>query len=145
MGRIQILAYNENEFIVSKEATDEMLNKPETRVDIGINPLLKYKDETDVIGCQLRVSYSVSGQQVMGYSSILSVFVEGWQEFMKASPSIEAIRSFVSPAWFEVLGFVRGAICVRALSQGYDAVARRLLPPIEMERFMTAVAVEKVQ
>lgn len=142
MNKVFILAYKENEFIISAKANEELIRDKELKV--GINPVLKYKMDTDAVGCQLRVVYELDDKQILSYSAIMTVVIDGWGEFLKGDPSDKEKIVFSAAAWIEVLGFARGAICAKAQSQSNNAVAQRILPPVEMEKFLEAVSVEAV-
>lgn len=143
MSNVLILAYKENEFIISAEANDELIRDKELKV--GINPVLKYKADTNAVGCQLRVVYELDDRQVLSYSAIVTVVIDGWSDFLKNEPSEKEIVEYVTAAWAEVIGFVRGVICAKSMSQGNNALAQRMLPAVDMPRFLEAVALEKVE
>lgn len=142
MSKVFFLAYAENEFIISAEASEKLIGDKELKV--GIKPVLKYKDDTEAIGCQLRVVYELEDKQILTYSAIMTVVIDGWGRFLKGEPSDREKINYSATAWIDVLGFARGVICSKAQSQGNNTVAQRMLPPVEMEKFLDAVSIEKV-
>lgn len=145
MGKVQIWNYNEGEFIISGDIKIEEQAKKEVKLGVNINPVLKYKDAVDVVGCQMKIVYLLDGKQVMLYSGVLSIWVEGWMDFLATNPDDAEKVSFSAEAWKEALSFVRGLIYAKAQAQGQNLIAQHLLPPIEMDEFLAAVKVEKVE
>ena len=141
---VQISGYKESEFIISSEIRTEQ-KEEEVKLGVNINPVLKYKDGIDVVGCQMKIVYTLKDKPVFHYSAIISVWIEGWKEFLEQKPADSDISAHSVEAWTEVLGFARGVIYSKAFAQGQAMIAEHLLPPIEMERFMAAVRVEKVE
>lgn len=143
MGKVQIWNYNESEFIISGDIKVD--NQQEVKLGVNINPVLKYKDGIDVVGCQMKIIYLLDEKQVLLYSGILSIWVEGWQGFLSTNPEDAAKIAYTTDAWKEALGFVRGVIYARAKAEGQELVAQHLLPPIEMDKFMGAIRIEMIQ
>lgn len=145
MGKVQIWNYNEGEFIISGDIKTEEQAKQEVKLGVNINPVLKYKDGVDVVGCQMKIVYLLDEKQVMLYSGVLSIWVEGWLDFLSKNPDDTNKVAFSAEAWKEALSFVRGVIYAKAQAQGQGLIAQHLLPPIEMDKFLKAVRVEKVE
>lgn len=145
MGKVQIWNYNEGEFIISGDIKTEEQAKQEVKLGVNINPVLKYKDGVDVVGCQMKIVYLLDEKQVMLYSGVLSIWVEGWLDFLSTNPDDTNKVAFSAEAWKEALSFVRGVIYAKAQAQGQGLIAQHLLPPIEMDKFLKAVRLEKVE
>lgn len=145
MANVHIWNYNEGEFIISGDIKVEEQVKQEVKLGVNINPVLKYKDGVDVVGCQMKIIYLLDEKQVMLYSGVLSIWVEGWLDFLATNPDDPQKVAFSADAWKEALSFVRGVIYAKAQAQGQELIARHLLPPIEMGKFLEAVRVEKVE
>ena len=143
MENVQIVAYHENCFSVMPDANDESLRNKE--VAVGINPLLRYKEGTNAVGCQLRVEYSVDGKTLMEYSAVLTVMMDGWAGFLKKDTDDSAKIAATREAWRAVLGFVRGAICANATNHRNTLVARMILPVVNLDNFMQTVSISKVE
>lgn len=142
MKYVQILAYSENRFNISSEVTDDVLK--DKKVSVEINPMLRYKAGTNVIGCQLRVMYTIESQFVMEYAAVITVYVNGWKEFLENNPSDADKITATKSAWQEAIGFARGAICVNASHRGSQTIARMMLPNVDIEKFISKVSIEKV-
>ena len=142
MEHVQIVAYSENMFNISSEVTDDVLK--DKRVSVGINPMLRYKDGTNAIGCQLRVVYTIESKFVMEYAAVITVYVNGWKEFLESNPSDADKITATKSAWQEAIGFARGAICVNASHKGSLPISRMMLPNVDIEKFMSKVTIEKV-
>lgn len=142
MNHVQIVAYSENVFNFSSEVKEEMLK--DQPIGVGINPMLRYKDGTNAIGCQLRIVYTIEGKFVMEYAAVITVYVNGWKDFLEKKPSDAEIIAASKSAWQEAIGFARGAICVNASRKGSETIARMMLPNVDMEKFMSNVTIEKV-
>lgn len=143
MENVHIVAYHENSFNIMPEANDETLRNKE--VSVGITPVLRYKEGTDAMGCQLRVEYSVDGNILMEYSAVLTLIMEGWAEFLKNETDDNEKISATREAWRMVLDFARGAICTNAVNRGNFLVARMMLPPVNIDNFMQNVAIKKAE
>lgn len=142
MENTHVAAYNETIFNIPVVVREDMLK--DKQVSVGINPLLRYKDDTDAIGCQIRVVYSINDMVIMEYGAILTVVVEGWNKLLKKNPQNKDLIAASREAWELTLGFVRGAISANATKMGNAYVARMLLPNVDMDKFMENVSVEKV-
>jgi|GEM_PF-2703278 hypothetical protein len=142
MDNVQIVAYNENLFNISSDAKEEALK--DKQVGVGINPMLRYKDGTNAVGCQLRVVYTLEGRFVMEYAAVITVLIEGWNEFLKKDPDDTEKIKASKAAWREALSFARGAISVNAIHQGNKIIAGLMLPNVDIDKFMLNVAIEKV-
>lgn len=141
MENVLIVAYSEKSFNISQEVNEELLKGK--RVAVGINPLLRYKDGTDAIGCQIRVVYSVNDKVILEYAAVLTIIIESWSELLKHNPEKDAIINASKVAWEQTIGFVRGAICANA-TRTDKLVARLMLPAIDIEKFLGNVTVDKV-
>lgn len=143
MSNVQIVAYSENIFNISSDATEEQLK--DMQVEVGINPLLRYKDGTDALGCQVRVVYTVDNKIVMEYGAIFTVMVAGWKELVNKNLDNSELIAATKAAWQEVLAFTRGAICVNARNKGSETIARLMLPSVDLDKFLMNVTMEKVE
>lgn len=142
MKKAQIVAYNETIFNIPVVVNEDMLK--DKQVAVGINPLLRYKDDTDAIGCQVWVVYSIGDKIIMEYGAVLTVVVEGWNNILKNNLQDKDLIAASRDAWELTLGFVRGAISANANTTGNAVVARMLLPNVDIDRFMENVSIEKV-
>ncbi len=142
MEKAQIAAYNETVFNLPVVVKEDMLK--DKQVAVGINPLLRYKDDTDAIGCQVRIVYSVDDMIIMEYGAVLTVVVEGWKEILKKNLQEKDLIASSREAWELTLGFVRGAISANATKMGNAIIARMLLPNVDLDKFMENVSIEKM-
>lgn len=141
MGNVQIVAYNENIFNIPADVNEELLK--DKQVAVGMNPMLRYKDGTDAVGCQIRVVYTLDGRQIMDYAAVVTVLVDGWNELLKDSHEDNEIVAASKVAWIKAIDFVRGIICANATKTGNVAVARLMLPNVDFDKFMENVTIEK--
>ena len=142
MENVQIVAYNENSFVIPQWVNEEMLK--DKQVAVNINSLLRYKEGTDAVGCQIRVLYSAEGKTVMEYAAVVTVLISGWTEFLGNNPEKDAIVAASKEAWKQTIDFVRGVICANATKSGSELVARYIMPKVDIEKFLPSVAIEKV-
>lgn len=142
MGNVQIVAYNENIFNIPADVNEDLLK--DKQVAVGMNPMLRYKEGTDAVGCQIRVVYTLEGRQIMDYAAVVTILVEGWNELLKKSSESNEIIAASKNAWEKTIGFVRGVICANATKSGNVAVARLMLPNVDIDKFLENVSIEKV-
>jgi hypothetical protein len=142
MANVQIVAYSENIFNIPAGVNEALLK--DKQVAVGINPVLRYKEGTDALGCQMRVAYSLDGRQIMDYAAVVTVLVGGWSEILKKTTDGKEIVAASKEAWMKTIDFVRGIICANANKTGNVAVARMMLPNVDMDKFLENVSVEKL-
>lgn len=142
MGNVKIVAYNENIFNIPT-GVNEVLQQ-DKQVTVGMNPMLRYKKGTDALGCQIRVVYTLDGRQIMDYAAVVTLLVEGWNDMLEKDPESKEIVAASKDAWEKTIGFIRGVICANATKSGYVAVARLILPNVDMNKFMENISIEKV-
>ena len=143
MENAQIVAYNETMFNIPVVVKEDMLK--DKQVAVGIKPLLRYKDDTDAIGCQVRIVYSAEDMVIMEYRAVLTVVVEGWNVILRNNPQKKDLIAASREAWVLTLGFVRGAISANATKMGNAIVARMILPNVDIDKFMENMSIEKVE
>lgn len=141
MANVQIVAYSENIFNIPAGVNETLLK--EKQVAVGINPVLRYKEGTDAVGCQMRVAYSLDGRQIMDYAAIVTVLVDGWNELLKRAADSKEIVAASKEAWMKAIDFIRGVICANATKAGNLAVARMMLPNVDIDKFIENVSIEK--
>lgn len=142
MGNVQIVAYNENIFNIPADVNESLLK--DRHVAVGMNPMLRYKEGTDAVGCQIRVVYTLGERQIMDYAAVITLLVEGWEEFLSKNPESKEIIAASRDVWEKAIGFVRGVICANATKTGNVAVARLMLPNVDIDKFLENVSVEKI-
>jgi hypothetical protein len=142
MENVQIVAYNENIFNIPSDVNEALLK--DKKVAVGINPILRYKEGTDAVGCLIRVVYTLDGRQIMDYAAVVTVLVGGWNEILKKTTDGKEIVAASKQAWMKTIDFVRGIICANANKTGNVAVARMMLPNVDMDKFLENVSVEKI-
>ena len=142
MENVQIVAYNENIFNIPSDVNEALLK--DKKVAVGINPILRYKEGTDAVGCLIRVVYTLDGRQIMDYAAVVTVLVGGWNEILKKTADGKEIVAASKQAWMKTIDFVRGIICANANKTGNVAVARMMLPNVDMDKFLENVSVEKI-
>ena len=142
MENVQIVAYNENIFNITSDVNEALLK--DKKVAVGINPILRYKEGTDAVGCLIRVVYTLDGRQIMDYAAVVTVLVGGWNEILKKTADGKEIVAASKQAWMKTIDFVRGIICANANKTGNVAVARMMLPNVDMDKFLENVSVEKI-
>ncbi len=142
MENVQIVAYNENSFVIPQWVNEELLK--DKQVAVNINSMLRYKEGTDAVGCQIRVVYSAEKKTVMEYAAVVTVLIHGWAELVQNKSEKDVIVAASKEAWIQTIDFVRGVICANATNSGNDLVARFILPKVDVEKFLPSVAIEKV-
>lgn len=126
---IRVLAYNEGKFIISKDLTDESIKG--RQVEINIAPVLKYREEDNVIGAQLNVDYSVEGKTALFLGVVVSVYVENIKEILKDSDDNQK-KQELKPVWEIVLGMVRGVLAEKTQN---TPLKNQLLPLVDLDAF----------
>lgn len=142
MENVQIVAYSENIFNIPADVNESLLK--DKQVAVGINPVLRYKEGTDAVGCQMRVVYTLEGRQVMDYAAVVTVLVGGWNEMLKKVTDGKEIVAASKEAWVKTIDFVRGIICANANKTGNVAVAHMMLPNVDIDKFLENVSIEKL-
>ena len=75
---IRVLAYNEGKFIISKDLTSETIK--DKQVLINIAPVLKYREDDNVVGALLNIDFSLDGNTILFLGMVVSVYAENIKE-----------------------------------------------------------------
>ncbi len=80
----------------------------------------------------------------MDYAAVITLLVEGWNELLSKKPESKEIVIASKDVWVKTIGFVRGVICANATKTGNVAVARLMLPNVNIDKFLENVSIEKL-
>ena len=134
---MRVLAYNEGKFIVSKDLTAESVK--DKVVSINIAPVMKYRDEDDVVGAQLDIDFSVDEKTVLFFGMVVSVYVENVKELLKETDEAK-IKHELIPLWDVALGIARGVLAEKTKGTPLE---HQFLPMVDLEKFAEVVALVK--
>lgn len=137
---MRVLAYNEGKFIISKDLTVESIKDKE--VSINIAPVLKYRDEDDVVGALLNIDFSVDEKTIMFLGMVVSIYVENIKDLLKKTDEAK-IKHELIPLWDVTLGIARGILAEKTKGTPLE---HQFLPMINLEKFaeVAVLAKEKV-
>lgn len=128
---IRVLAYNEGKFIISKDLTNESIK--DKQVMINIAPVLKYREENNVIGAQLNVDYSVDGKTILFLGVVVSIYVENIKDILE-NPDNNKKKQDLKPIWEIALGIARGVLAEKTQN---TPLKNYLLPLVDIDDFAT--------
>lgn len=134
---MRVLAYNEGKFIVSKDLTAESVK--DKVVSINIAPVMKYRDEDDVVGAQLDIDFSVDEKTVLFFGMVVSIYVENVKELLKETDEAK-IKHELIPLWDVALGIARGVLAEKTKGTPLE---HQFLPMVDLEKFAEVVALVK--
>ncbi len=131
---IRVLAYNEGKFIISKDLTSETIKGKKVLVNIA--PVLKYRDEDNVVGALLNIDFSLDGNTILFLGMVVSVYADKIKELLKGE-DIAKIKRDLIPVWDVALGIARGVLAEKTKG---TLLANQFLPVVDLDKF-AAVAV----
>ena len=116
---------------------------PEVLQDINIRfaLLLKYREQSDMVGVQVDLMYTHQEQRILIYSAMLTLQDFEWLAFLQTQPDEEQIREFAL-LWFEyAFNFLRGALAVNAKN---TPAQKLFLPVIDTNSCKSFIQIDKV-
>lgn len=134
---IRVLAYNEGKFILSKDVTAEWIKEKD--LTINISPILKYREDDDIVGALLNIDYSFEGETLLFLGMIVTVFAESIKNLLNNSDKSDA-KQALKPVWDVTLGMARGILADK--TQG-TPLENMILPLIDIEKFTELTAFVK--
>jgi len=125
---MRVVLYNEGRFILSKET--EKMNK-DTMLNVNIAPVLKYRDDDDVVGALLNIDYSLDDKSVMFIGIVVSIYAENIHELFK-DPDENKVKQELKPIWELALGVARGVLIEKLKG---TALESHYLPIVDLDKF----------
>lgn len=126
--KMRVVLYNEGRFILSKET--EKMNK-DTMLNVNIAPVLKYRDDDDVVGALLNIDYSLDDKSVMFIGIVVSIYAENIHELFK-DPDENKVKQELKPIWELALGVARGVLIEKLKG---TALESHYLPIVDLDKF----------
>ena len=137
--KVQILNYDEGRFIIDSNTTKEEL--AQNKLFISIAPVLKYRENSDIVGALLNVDYSIDGRNILSLGMVISLLYDGWNTFISSHTDLNDQRKHLIPVWEIALNFVRGVIAAKTKG---SALEQYFLPDADMEEFAKNALIECV-
>lgn len=133
-NRIRLIGFQETDFKVKAgiEITQDML--PE--MSISIQPMLRYRTDSDLVGVQVGIAYEYKGQKLLTYGVILTFQIKEWKEIALKITSKEHPDGLAMQLFEIAIGFVRGAMAIHARNTSFDET---FLPIINLKEMMDSV------
>ena len=134
---MRVLAYNEGKFIISKDLTTDSIKGKQ--VQINIAPVLKYRDEDDVVGALLNIDFSFEEKTILFLGMVVSVYVENFRSILNEVGQ-EKIKKDLAPLWDVALGMARGILAEKTKGTPLE---HQFLPVVDLEKFADVVILVK--
>ena len=125
---MRVILYNEGRFILSKDT--EKITK-DTKVNVNIAPVLKYREDDDVVGALLNIDYSMDSKSVMFIGMVVSIHAENIHELLK-DPDEKKVKLGLKPVWDLALGVARGVLIEKLKD---TALESHYLPVVDLDKF----------
>ena len=90
----------------------------------------------------MNIQYAHNSNEILAYSTLLTLFDPDWLDFVKTVPTEEDIRMQMLPHLKYALDFTRGALAIRAKG---TSVENLFLPYFEMDELKNYVLLELVK
>ena len=136
---LRVLAYNEGKFIISKELTAEGIKGKQVMINIA--PVLKYRDDDDVVGALLNIDFSLEDKTILFLGMVVSVYAENIKEQLKGADE-SAIKHALVPIWDLALGIARGVLTEKTKD---TVLENQFLPVVDLEKFAEVAILSKEQ
>ena len=125
---MRVVLYNEGRFILSKE-TEKMTK--DTILNVNIAPVLKYRDDDDVVGALLNIDFSLDSKSVMFIGMVVSIHAENIHELLKDTDE-KKVKLGLKPIWNLALGVARGVLIEKLKG---TALESHYLPVVDLDKF----------
>lgn len=126
--KMRVILYNEGRFILSKDT--EIITK-ETMLNVNIAPVLKYRDDDDVVGALLNIDYSLDNKSMMFIGMVVSIYAENIHKLLK-DPDENKVKQELKPIWDLALGVARGVLIEKTKG---TALENHYLPVVDLDKF----------
>lgn len=126
--KMRVVLYNEGRFLLSKE-TEKMTK--DTMLNVNIAPVLKYRDDDDVVGALLNIDYSLEKKSVMFIGMVVSIHAENIHELLE-DPDENKVKQELKPIWDLALGVARGVLIEKLKG---TALESHYLPVVDLDKF----------
>ncbi len=110
-------------------------------IDVKLAIAFKYQTDTNYLGVEMNIQYAHNANEILAYSTLLTLFDPDWLEFVKTAPTEEDIRIHMLPHVEYALDFTRGALAVRAKG---TSVEELFLPNFEIKELKDYILLERV-
>lgn len=134
---IRVLAYNEGKFIISKDLTSETIKGKQVLINIA--PVLKYREDDNVVGALLNIDFSLDGNTILFLGMVVSVYAENIKELLKEEDNTK-VKHGLMPVWDIALGMARGILTEKTKG---TPLANQFLPVIDLEKFADVAILAK--
>lgn len=134
---MRVLAYNEGKFIISKDLTADSIKGKQ--VQINIAPVLKYRDEDDVVGALLNIDFSLDEKTILFLGMVVSVYVKDFRALLNEL-GLDRIKKELMPLWDVALGMARGILTEKTKGSPLE---HQFLPVVDLERFADVAVLVK--
>lgn len=133
-NRIRLIGFQEIDFKVKNniEITQDMLPEMSTY----IQPMLRYRTNSDLVGVQIGIAYEYEKQKLLTYGMILTFQIKGWEDIAKKIKAKERPDRLAMQLFEIALGFVRGAMAIHARNTSFE---KTFLPIINLKEMMNSV------
>ena len=111
-------------------------------IDVKLAIAFKYQTDTNYVGVEMNIQYAHNSNEILAYSTLLTLFDPDWLDFVKTVPTEEDIRMQMLPHLKYALDFTRGALAIRAKG---TSVENLFLPYFEMDELKNYVLLELVK
>lgn len=140
--KIKILAFNEIDFKYNKlkEYTPDILSE----LDVTFMPMLKYKNDSDVLGLQLGVEFLSKEEKILEYGIVLTLKIPAWKEYIKGKDAPEKLKQDVVMMKLFcdiVINYLRGAMGVHSLGTPFKNI---FIPFFDTEKMATTIQVVRL-
>lgn len=120
----------------------ELTEEDKATLQICMQLILQYRDETDMVGLQMDIAYIVSESDlILQYQALCVVENEEWLSFMAGGPDEDTIKTYSGEMFDMVLGYARSSIAKNTVG---TALAELYLPVFNREQYTKTVNIVKV-
>lgn len=136
--KMRIVSYTEGRFIVSKDVETGITR--DTYINVNIAPVLKYREDDDVVGAQLNIDYIDGDKSVMLLGIVVSIHVEDIHKILKDTDEIK-VKQRLKPVWELALGVARGVLIEKTKGTVLES---HFLPIVDLDKFAPYAVLTKL-
>lgn len=120
----------------------ELTEEDKAALQIRMQLILQYRDESDMVGFQMDIAYIVSeSDMILHYQALCVVENDEWLSFMAGNPEEDAIKTYSGEMFDMVLGYARSSI---AKNTAGTALSELYLPVFNRDQYTKTVNIVKV-
>lgn len=134
----RILNFDEGVF---KENKDFVVPKDkEITVNVNLRPVFRYTLDSDVVVCQLTLTYFHEETELLRYGFAVASAIKGWPEFIHTKPEKECIVNSILDVWNASVNVGRGVFIEKIKATEFKQF---LIPDIPIDRLVSILSLEQ--